>query len=207
MTPISEYKEPEEIKPTTQAICITEEKAMIALISEFETPLKKDIIDPTHATAVKKNIIGVRDTIVLTKWNPYAPAFNMIPANIILPTKGEKTWAKGSQRWKPQIGSFTKNVILNLKYKILPILLFRIRGIKDDSVFIEIIIPEIKKGKEAITVYSNIYKDDLIRSGSIPIIKINPAIGNNILSYEINITALDVVMKKILKKKDRINIK
>lgn len=145
--------------------------------------------------------------MILTKWNPYAPAFSIIPANIILPTRGEKTWARGNQRWNPQIGSFTKKVNLSLKYKILLILLFKIKGINNESVFIEIITPEIKKGNEAITVYSSIYKAELIRSGSIPIIRINPAIGNNILSYEININTLDVVIKKILKKKDRINMK
>ena len=44
------------------------------------------------------------------------------------------------------------------------------------------IIPPTKKGKEAKTVYINIYTVELTRSGSIPKDKISPAIGSSILS-------------------------
>lgn len=42
------------MKPTTQAMCITLEKAIIALASILETPEEKDIKDPIQAQEVIK---------------------------------------------------------------------------------------------------------------------------------------------------------
>lgn len=53
----------------------------------------------------------LREKIQVSRMNPYPPIFRRIAARIMDPATGASTWALGSQRWRVNMGTFTKKAI------------------------------------------------------------------------------------------------
>lgn len=59
-------------------------------------------------TKVINLLVDWKKKHLFTKYKPYPPSFNKIPAKIIEPAKGASTCALGNQRCTEYMGSFTK---------------------------------------------------------------------------------------------------
>jgi len=82
---------------------------------------------------------------------PYPPIFSSTPESTIDPETGASTWALGSQRCSPKMGSFTKNTINMNTHRNSVYLNIFIENILPDMVFL-CSISMIKNGKEKIMV-------------------------------------------------------
>lgn len=56
--------------------------------------------------------------IVYSRINPYPPIFSRIAASIMEPATGASTWALGSHRWSPNIGTLTRKAIIQKNGRI-----------------------------------------------------------------------------------------
>lgn len=63
----------------------------------------------------------------VSRMYPYPPIFSRIAASIIDPATGASTWALGSHRWRPNIGTFTRKAT---KQNIAVILLMVFRSFR-----------------------------------------------------------------------------
>jgi ABC-type phosphate transport system permease subunit len=50
--------------------------------------------------------------------NPYVPSLSRTPARIIEPATGASTWALGSQRWRENMGIFTRKAKIKINHQI-----------------------------------------------------------------------------------------
>lgn len=114
---------------------------------------------------------------------PYPPSLRRRPARIIDPAIGASTWAFGSQRWKINIGIFTKKAstvkdhqiyirgpCINWIEKIL-------RDIEELPLVHEIAISLIRRGSLAQIVYNIKYSPAWRRSGWYPQPKTRRRVG------------------------------
>lgn len=111
---------PEIINP----ICPTEEYA----ISDFKSGCRRQIILVRNAPISDTDMIGVVRFLILggniniSRYTPYPPSFSRIAAKIILPAIGASTCAFGSHRCVRNIGSLTKNPLINRIFIIFEII-------------------------------------------------------------------------------------
>jgi len=100
---------PKEIIIITKLMWDTDENA----ITDFRSVVFKHVIptrtEPITLTAMQTNFHEVFWANWENRINPAPPSFNRMPAKIMEPNTGASTWAKGSHKCTPYIGSFTKN--------------------------------------------------------------------------------------------------
>jgi len=96
-------------------------------INDFKSGWRKQIILVITAPVIEIAINGDDKDIILigniliNRHTPYPPSLSKIAAKIILPAIGASTCALGNHKWSKNMGSFTKNPLINKMWKDLGI--------------------------------------------------------------------------------------